>query len=155
MKDIAAQIHRILLKNKKSLAVAESCTGGILSGRLTQRPGSSGFFRLGLVVYDNRFKESLLKIPHRLILKNGAVSKEVAQRLAAGIRRLAKTDLGIGLTGIAGPAGGRPGKPAGTVFISLDNGRKNICRRFLFTGNRSRIRKSAVITALKLIKKVL
>jgi len=155
MQNIAKKIHKLLLKKGKTIAVAESCTGGILSSLLTDISGSSGYFILGAVVYSNSSKNLLLKIPLSVIRKNGAVSKVVALKMADSARKLAKSDYGIGITGIAGPGGATLLKPVGTVFISLASKNKQICQRFLFKGNRSGVRKQAALKALQLLKKVI
>jgi nicotinamide-nucleotide amidase len=152
MKHIMNQIHKLLIKNKKTIAVAESCTGGLLSYLLTSLSGSSEYFVLGLVVYSNKAKSSVLNIPGRIIAKKGAVSEEVAMAMSRGVRKLAKTDFGIGITGIAGPAGGSEFKPVGTVFIAIDTKNKKLCRRFFFKGARAGIRKKAALKALVLLK---
>jgi nicotinamide-nucleotide amidase len=155
MQSIAKQIHMLLLKKGKTIAVAESCTGGILCGLLTDISGSSGYFILGTVVYSNSSKNLLLKIPLSVIRKNGAVSKAVALEMADSVRRLAKSDYGIGITGIAGPSGATLRKPVGTVFIALSAKNKAICQRFIFKGNRTNIRKQAAFKALQLLKNIL
>lgn len=155
MQPILSQIHRVLVKNKKTVAVAESCTGGLLSSLLTQISGSSQYFILGVVAYSNAAKVNILKIPSAIIVKNGAVSKETAKGLAISVRRLAKTDLGIGLTGTAGPTGATPQKPIGTVYIAIDTEDKKLCKKFLFKSNRAAIRKKAAIKALELLKIIL
>jgi nicotinamide-nucleotide amidase len=155
MKGLIEQIHKTLIKKQKTLAVAESCTGGLVSVLLTQIPGSSQYFILGVVVYSNKTKQTLLKIPARLIAKKGAVSKEVAQKMAQSVRKIAKADFGIGITGIAGPTGGTFKKPVGTVFIAIDGKNKKLCKKFLFKGNRIVIRKKSALKALELLKKIL
>jgi nicotinamide-nucleotide amidase len=155
MEDLASQLHRLLIKKEKTIAVAESCTGGLLATLLTEISGSSKYFILGTVVYSNFSKNLLLKIPLSLIRKNGAVSQEVAQNMARAIRKLAKTDYGIAVTGIAGPSGGTRQKPVGTVFIALAAKNKQICRHFVFKGSRSSIRKQSALAALRLLKKLI
>jgi len=152
MERIVNQIHGLLLKNKKTIAIAESCTGGFLSSLLTRIPGSSQYFILGVVAYSNKAKEAILKIPSSIITKNGAVSKQVAIKMARNIRKLAKAELGIGITGIAGPTGATPSKPVGTVFIAIDTKNKKTCKRFHFTGNRINVRKNAALKSLDLLK---
>lgn len=152
MFSLLKEIHGFLVKNKKTLSVAESCTGGLLSSLLTNRSGSSKFFTLGAVVYSNFSKNKLLKIPLSVINNRGAVSRQVAVALAKNVRRIAKTNYGIGITGIAGPTGAIAGKPVGTVFISISNKNKAICRRFKFRGARFTIRRQSALTALKLLK---
>ncbi|MBU1905677.1 MAG: CinA family protein [Candidatus Omnitrophica bacterium] len=146
------ELHRKLIKNQLSVAVAESCSGGLLSKLLTDHSGSSQYFILGVVCYSNKAKESILKIPYALIRKNGAVSKSVAGKMAQNVRRFAKTEFGIGITGIAGPTGGTPAKPVGTVFIAIASKNKTICKKFHFKGTRNSIRKQSCLKALELLK---
>jgi len=153
--DITRKIHNLLLKNKKTVAVAESCTGGTLSAALTSLSGSSRYFKLGIVAYSNHAKETILKIPHSLITKEGAVSVKVAQRLAANIRKIAKTDFGLGVTGFAGPTGATAGKPVGLVFIAIAVKNETSVHKFKFKGNRSGIRRQATKQALRLLEKYL
>ncbi len=151
MQNLITQIHKRLLKINKTIATAESCTSGLLSSLLTQLPGSSAYFILGVATYSNQAKKAILGISSSTILKKGAVSKEVALLMAQNVRKLAKADFGIGITGIAGPTGGTPQKPAGTVFISLSSANKSSCKKFVFKGNRSSVRKQAAIKALQLL----
>lgn len=151
MQDIVSKIHLTLIKKGKTVAVAESCTGGLLSNLLTRISGSSKYFILGIVAYSNRTKENILKIPSQLIAKKGAVSRETAKIMAQAVRKLAKTDFGIGITGIAGPSGATAKKPVGTVFIAIDSKDEKICQRFLFKGNRNIIREKAALKALELL----
>jgi len=155
MEAIVAKIHSLLIKNSKSVAVAESCTGGLLSKLLTDIPGSSQYFILGIITYSNKAKEAALRIPSWLIRKKGAVSAEVAKSMAGSVRKLANAVLGIGITGIAGPTGRTPQKPVGTVFIAIDSKHKKICQKFHFTGNRGSIRKKAALKALELLRNIL
>jgi nicotinamide-nucleotide amidase len=150
--DIVYQIHKLLIKTRKTIAVAESCTGGLLSSLLTQVSGSSSYFKLGVVAYSNTAKEKVLSVPQRLIARKGAVSEEVAIKLAQGVRKLAKADFGIGITGIAGPTGATPHKPVGTVFIAIASKNKTICKKFHFRGSRTSIRIKSAIKALELLK---
>lgn len=112
-------VGQLLRLAGKTVAVAESCTGGLIGHRLTNVPGSSDYFERGIVSYSNQAKEDLLEIPASLIERHGAVSPEVAVAMAAGVRRLAGTDLGVAVTGIAGPGGGTEVKPVGLTFIAL------------------------------------
>ena len=114
-----------LIKRKEEVATAESCTGGLLSKRLTDIPGSSAVFRTGLVTYADITKTRLLGVPQEMIARYGAVSREVASAMAEGVRMRSAADYGIGITGIAGPGGGTPQKPVGTVWIALAT--KNKC----------------------------
>lgn len=151
MQSTLKQIHNLLLEKRKTIAVAESCTGGLLSNLLTEFPGSSIYFILGCVVYSNFSKHSLLKIPKLVLNRYGAVSEKVAKFMANSIRKIAKSDYGIGITGIAGPSGGSVNKPVGTVFIALVNKNKQICQRFIFKGNRLSIKKQAALKVLQLL----
>jgi nicotinamide-nucleotide amidase len=155
MQLVAAKIHKLLIKKKQTLAVAESCTGGLLSSILTSRSGSSEFFLLGIIVYSNFSKQLLLKVPLSMLTKHGAVSRPVATTLAQNIRKIAKTDFGIGITGIAGPTGGSTAKPVGTVFISVSSKTRSVCRGFQFKGSRSSIRRQSCLWALKLLQKII
>lgn len=142
-----------LVMKQKTVAVAESSTGGLLSERLTRVAGSSQFFVGGAVTYSNELKTKLAGVPAALIEANGAVSKPVAQAMAEGIRARAAASIGIGITGIAGPSGGTPEKPVGLVFISLADERGTQVREFRFPGDRQRIRTLASIAALELIRR--
>lgn len=112
-------VGKFLKKTSTTLAVAESCTGGIVAQRITSVPGSSSYFKLGVVTYGNQSKSDMLAIPQALIQKHGAVSREVALAMARAIKRKGKADWGMGITGIAGPAGGTARKPVGLVHIAL------------------------------------
>jgi len=155
MNRLLNQIHTLLLKNKKTIAIAESCTGGLLSNLLTKLSGSSRYFMLGVVAYSNNAKKKVLKVPSSLITTRGAVSKAVASSMAGRIRKVAHTDIGMGITGIAGPSAGLPQKPVGTVFIALDSKKKKICQKFHFKGTRLCIRKKAALKSLELLKEVI
>lgn len=149
------KVHDLLIKKKKSIAVAESCTGGLLSTMLTQASGSSRYFSLGVTAYSNNAKADILKIPRALIMKKGAVSEEVAHKMAQSVRNLAKADFGIGITGIAGPTGAALKKPVGTVFIAIDSEDKKTCNKFIFKGRRNAVRKKAALKSLGLLRKML
>ena len=142
-----------LVLKQKTVAVAESCTGGLVSERLTRTPGSSNFFLGGAVCYSNELKTKLAGVPETLLTGNGAVSKPVAQAMAEGIRKRSGASIGIGLTGIAGPSGGSAEKPVGLVFIALADERGTQVREFRFPGNRERIRHWASQAALEMIRR--
>jgi nicotinamide-nucleotide amidase len=142
-----------LMMRQKTLAVAESCTGGLLSERLTRVPGSSNYFLGGAVCYRNELKTRLAGVPPELIEQNGAVSKPVAQALAEGIRKRTGASLGIGITGVAGPGGGTPEKPVGLVFIALADERGTEIREFRFPGDRERVRLWSTQMALEAIRR--
>lgn len=138
-----------------SLAVAESCTGGLLSERITSVSGSSRYFRGGAVVYSNKLKTELAGVPEEMIHRHGAVSREVAAALAEGIRYRCESTLGVGITGVAGPTGGTADKPVGLVFhaIASDSGTDVVQRNF--PGDRKRIRRFASTMALDMLRKQL
>jgi len=142
-----------LVMRQKTIAVAESCTGGLLSERLTRVPGSSGYFLGGAVCYSNELKTKLAGVALDLIEANGAVSKPVAQALAEGIRTRTGASIGVGVTGIAGPTGGTTEKPVGLVFIALADERGTQIREFRFPGDRDRIRNWATTAALEIIRR--
>jgi nicotinamide-nucleotide amidase len=112
-------VGELLRRRHLTLAVAESCTGGLIGHRVTDVPGSSEYFLLGIVAYSNDAKRNLLGVAPETLASRGAVSTEVAEEMARGVRRAAGADLGLSTTGIAGPGGGSPGKPVGTVCIGL------------------------------------
>jgi PncC family amidohydrolase len=146
------QIHNLLAAKNKTVAVAESCTGGLVSKLLTDLSGSSKYFTAGFVTYSNLAKIGILKIPAKVIAQKGAVSKETACLMAQSAKKIVKADFGMGITGIAGPTGGSLKKPVGTVFIAIDSKDKKVCRKFRFTGTRAAIRKKAALKALELLK---
>ncbi len=142
-----------LVMKQKTVATAESCTGGLVAERLTRVPGSSSFFVGGVVAYSNDLKTRLVGVPAELIASEGAVSQPVAQALAEGVRRRTGASVGIGITGIAGPSGGTPEKPVGLVFIALADDRSTEVRRFQFPGDRERIRTWSSVAALEMIRR--
>ena len=148
-------VAALLTDRGLTLSVAESCTGGLITDRLTDVPGSSVFLERGVVTYSNASKVELLGVPASIIEKHGAVSEEVAILMAEGVRRLADTDIGLSTTGIAGPAGGTEEKPAGTVFVALSAGEGATCRRFLFRWDRRRIKEMSSQVALNMLRRSL
>lgn len=139
--------------NQATVATAESCTGGLLAERLTRVPGSSTYFLGGVVCYSNDLKTAWTDVPAELIESKGAVSPEVAQALAQGIRRRIGATLGIGITGIAGPSGGSPEKPVGLVYIALADANGSRERTLRFPGDRERIRWHASQAALDMLRR--
>jgi len=146
-------VARALTENRATIAVAESCTGGLLAERLTNIPGSSIYFLGGVVCYSNELKSALVDVPAELIESKGAVSPEVALALADGIRKRTGATIGVGVTGIAGPGGGTPEKPVGLVHIGIADERGPRERRFQFPGDRERIRMHASQTALDSVRR--
>ena len=142
-----------LRAKKLTVAVAESCTGGLVGQRLTSVPGSSAYFELGVVTYSDRAKVDLLKVPEALIRQKGAVSEDVARAMAEGVREESGADLGLAVTGIAGPTGGTKEKPVGLVFLALADKNDLIGRSHLFSGDRDGIRFRASQAALDLLRR--
>jgi nicotinamide-nucleotide amidase len=136
-----------------TLAVAESCTGGLISERITSVPGSSRSFLGGAVVYSNQLKISFANVAPDLIAQHGAVSEEVAKALAAGIRQRTGATLGLGITGVAGPTGGTEAKPIGRVYIAVSDAQKTEVLEHTFRGSRTRIREWSATQALDLIRR--
>ncbi|WCB94208.1 CinA-like protein [Baekduia alba] len=150
------QVASLLRESSRTVATAESCTGGLLAGRLTDLAGSSDYVLGGLVVYSNEAKTALAGVPAAVIAAHGAVSVEVAEALASGAIAALGTDVGVGITGIAGPGGGTEDKPVGTVCFSVatrDGGR--LTRRLLLPGSRFDIRDRSTTVALHLIRRAL
>ncbi|MDD3087575.1 MAG: CinA family protein [Candidatus Omnitrophica bacterium] len=155
MQNLTKYLHKALIKENKTLAIAESSTAGLISKILTDNPGSSKYLLLGITAYSNQIKNKILKIPASILSKNGAVSEETALLMAKNVRKLAKADLGLAVTGIAGPTGARINKPVGTAFIAVTDGKRNLCQRFLFKGDRSSVRKQTALQSLQLLKSIL
>jgi len=142
-----------LVMRQKTLAVAESCSGGLLSERLTHNAGSSDFFLGGAICYSNLLKTKLAGVPAALIEEHGAVSRPVAQAMAEGIRARTGASIGVSITGIAGPTGGTDKKPVGLVFIALSDERGTQVREFRFPGSRERVRLWSAQMALEMIRR--
>jgi len=146
------KIVSLLKKKKLKLAVAESCTGGMLSSAITSVSGSSKIFSMGLVTYSNQAKTSVLKIPKQIINKNGAVSVQCCLAMVNNLSKISKAKACISITGIAGPKGGSKQKPIGLVYIGLKNGKKVIVNKCNFKNNgRTFIQKQTVKKALNLL----
>jgi len=148
---IELEAGKILRRRRMTIAVAESCTGGLISSRITDSSGSSDYFAMGVIAYSNKIKENILGVRPKSLQKYGAVSKQVALEMAAGVRLLACADIGIGVTGIAGPTGGTKSKPVGLVYIGLVTDKKNTVKKFRFKGSRQEIKLRASQAALNLI----
>jgi nicotinamide-nucleotide amidase len=142
-----------LLAEGRMLGTAESCTGGMIAKLVTDLPGSSAWFERGWVTYSDRAKRQELEVAAGLLKRHGAVSEPVARAMARGVLRHSRADAAVAVTGIAGPDGGSPGKPVGTVWIAWawrQPGDARVeCRRFLFEGNRDAVRRQAAAAALK------
>ena len=152
MKKLSQKIVSLLRKKKFKISFAESCTGGLLSSKITSISGSSKAFTLGLVTYSNQSKINILKIPKMIIIKHGAVSYETCLSMVKNLSKISKCNISVSITGIAGPGGGSKHKPVGLVYIGIKKGNKTLVRKYLFR-NKKRIflQKAAVNKALNLI----
>jgi len=154
-RQLEAVVGDLLKAQGLTIAVAESCTGGLLASRLTDVSGSSAYVDRGVVCYSNRSKIDLLGVPESLIAESGAVSEEVARAMADGIRERSGARVGIGLTGIAGPTGGTPEKPVGTVAIAVLTDADARVRTFRLIGGREQIKFQAAQAALNMLRLML
>jgi nicotinamide-nucleotide amidase len=148
-------VGRLLLARGLTLSVAESCTGGLLGHRLTNVSGSSAYFERGVVVYSNRAKQELLGVPEAVLRTHGAVSGPCAEAMARGICERSGSACGLAVTGIAGPDGGTPQKPVGTVFFGVAVSGTVTSRRFRFAGDRASVKWQSAQTALDLLRRSL
>lgn len=149
MQDLVSELSTLLVAKGLALAIAESCTGGLLAAAMTERPGASTVFERGFVTYSNQAKTDMLDVPAALIEEKGAVSAEVAEAMAAGALKQSSADLAVAITGIAGPDGGSAERPVGLVFISVakTNAAPGV-KEYRFHGNREDIRRQAAAAAL-------
>ena len=156
MKLLSNKIVKKLIKKKLKISIAESCTGGLLSSAITSVSGASKIFSVGLVAYSNQSKINVLRIPKEIIRKYGAVSREVCLAMVQNVSKIGKTNIAVSTTGIAGPSGGKKGKPVGLIFIAIKKGNKIKVKKFLFKNKgRSYIQKATVNKSLRLILDVL
>lgn len=147
---LALELGRLLQARQAWLAVAESCTGGLIAKLATDVAGSSAWFERGLVTYSNRAKQELLGVPLDLLNQFGAVSRECAEAMARGLMVMTPADWGVAVTGIAGPGGGSPEKPVGLVWMAwAQRGASIESQYFQFSGNREQVRAQAAEAALK------
>jgi len=148
-------VASLLTKKNLTLSVAESCTGGLITDRLTDIPGSSKFLDRGVVTYSNISKMEILGVSSSILDEHGAVSEQTAVSMAEGVRKLGKTDIGLSVTGIAGPTGGTAEKPVGTVFIAVTDGSDTVCRKFLFRWERRRVKEISSQWSLEILRRFL
>jgi nicotinamide-nucleotide amidase len=152
---LESAVGRLLKERGDTLALAESCTGGLLAKRLTDVAGSSAYLKEGLVTYSNESKVRLLGVPHDLIMENGAVSEHVAREMAEGVRELSGADYGLSVTGIAGPGGGTEEKPVGLVFVGLSDAEGTFAERLdlsAWARSREAIRERSANRAFDLLR---
>lgn len=153
--EIETVVGRILTERAQTIAVAESCTGGLIANKITDVSGSSNYFVEGLIAYSNRSKTELLGVEESLLAQHGAVSKEVAEAMAKGVRTRAHTDIGISTTGIAGPTGATETKPVGLVWIGYSDAQTTIALKFNLGEGRKRVKERATQSALELLRRKL
>jgi len=149
---IDAGLGALLVRHGRTIATAESCTGGLVAARIVGVSGSSAYFLGGIVSYSNEAKHLLLGVPDLMLERYGAVSADVALAMARGVRRKIGTDIGIATTGIAGPTGGTPSKPVGLVYIALAADGVERCRRYRWTGDRLENITASAEAALRLVR---
>ncbi len=155
MKNIEIALCELMTERKIKLATAESCTGGLIAQKITSVPGASECFDCGVVTYSNQQKQKLLGVSSETLEKFGAVSEETALQMCEGVKRLANSDFGISVTGIAGPGGGTPDKPVGTVWIGICGKNIHKAQKFLFAGDRNQVRESTANAALEMVKEAI
>ncbi|HHF99073.1 MAG TPA: nicotinamide-nucleotide amidohydrolase family protein, partial [Candidatus Aerophobetes bacterium] len=148
-------VGNLLIEKNITLSLAESCSGGLVCHRLTNVPGISASLLAGVVSYSNRAKSEILKVPERLIKEKGAVSYEVALKMAEGVRKLTGSCVSLGITGIAGPTGGTPQKPVGLVYIALCAEEGKFCQRYIFPGEREMVKLRTSQAALDILRRYL
>tara|TARA_B100001540_G_scaffold49878_1_gene44950 strand:- start:1573 stop:2046 length:474 start_codon:yes stop_codon:yes gene_type:complete len=152
MKKLSQKLVKLLSKKKLKISFAESCTGGLLSSSITSISGSSKVFTVGLVTYSNQAKINILKVPKKIIMKNGAVSYETCISMVKNLNKISKTNISVSVTGIAGPKGGTIQKPVGLVYIGIKKGNKILVKKYIFRNKkRNSIQKDTVNKALNLI----
>ena len=148
-------LGNLLSLRRKNLSLAESCTGGAIGSKITNVPGSSAYFPLGIVAYSNDAKSRLLGVGEDLIKEHGAVSSQVALAMAQGVRKIGRADYGLSVTGIAGPSGGSSDKPIGTVYIALSSNEGDKYKGFQFSGSREDIRLRTTQAAMELLRRAI
>ena len=152
MKLLNKNIVKKLIKKKLKISIAESCTGGLLSGAITSVSGTSKVFSVGLVAYSNQSKINLLKVSKNIIRKYGAVSEQVCLSMVKNVNKIGKTNMSVSITGIAGPSGGSKIKPVGLVYVGIKKGNRIEVKKYLFKNKgRSYIQRAAVNKSLELI----
>lgn len=148
----AAAVGELLRQRKLSLGVTESCTGGLLGDIITDVPGASDYFLGGITAYDNRIKIGLLSVQEETLDQFGAVSQQTALEMARGVRRALGADIGVSITGIAGPGGGTPEKPVGLTWIGLSAAGEQKAWRSIWSGDRRAVKEQSAGEALRLLK---
>jgi len=152
---LSGVIGKLLTERGETVATAESCTAGLLAGKITDFPGSSNYFKSGVITYSNESKTEMLDVPAEIIEQHGAVSAETAEAMAVGVRKAATSDYGVSVTGIAGPDGGTKEKPVGTVFIAVASADNVVSKRFLLGQDRRSNRGRTVYAALEMLRRTI
>ncbi len=152
MEKIETTLCKLLIEKKMKLATAESCTGGLIAQKITSVPGASECFDCGVITYSNEQKHKLLGVSMTTLEDFGAVSEQTALEMCKGVKHLADADFGISVTGIAGPGGGTPQKPVGTVWIGICGECIHKAEKFVFDGDRQQVRESTAKKALEMVK---
>ncbi len=149
-------LHKKLIKTKTTISIAESCTGGLLSSKLTKLSGSSKYFKMGLITYSNNAKINILNVNKKIIDRYGAVSQECCKSMVENLSKLSKSKINISITGVAGPKGGTKVKPVGLVFIGIKRGNKILIIKNLF-GNKKRsiVQNNTVKKCINLLIKII
>ena len=145
------KIGKALKKTRRTIAVAESCTGGLVASRITDVPGSSGYFRGGAIAYSNDIKTFLLGVPPETLEKHGAVSRQAALIMAKGVKSLMGSDVSAAITGIAGPSGGSKKKPVGLAYIAVFCGDEHYSEKVLYKGTRRELKEKFAEAVLRLL----
>jgi nicotinamide-nucleotide amidase len=153
--ELLNKIYFELKRQKLTIATAESCTGGLIGHTFTNVSGSSENFERGIIAYSNKAKIELLGVSKSILEEHGAVSKEVAEAMAEGVRKRSKVNIGISTTGIAGPLGGTEEKPVGLVYIAISTEKNIIVKKFIFTGTRIQNKESTCNVALNVLLEIL
>lgn len=152
---LEAVVSRLLVQRGLTLAVAESCTGGLIGHRITDVPGSSAYYQGSITAYSYDVKEMVLHVRHDTLYHYGAVSEQTAREMAQGVRRAFRADIGLSVTGIAGPGGGMPGKPVGLVYVALAAPDGEWVERHVWSGNRWENKARSAEAALDLLRRYL
>ena len=149
------EVGKLLIEKNLTIACAESCTGGLLTSKLTDVAGSSAYVEGAVVSYTNEIKMNVLHVKAETLENFGAVSEQTAREMAANVRQILNTDIGVSVTGIAGPGGGTPEKPVGTVYIGISGANGDNIQKFNFGGTRTEIKEKSADAALALIQNYL
>ncbi len=149
--DLPQDVGHYLRSQCWTIATAESCTGGLIGHLLTEIAGSSDYYIGGMVAYSNAVKHVYLGVPEAILQFEGAVSEATARAMAEGVRRAMGSDIGLAVTGIAGPGGATPAKPVGLVYIAISTPQTTFCRRYQFGGDRSAVKQQSALAALRMV----